>query len=86
MFENNVSPMIYAFKQLNQLHWLGFRWKKLEFKYFYHVDAWTKGCLLIVEEQRQMGTQRVQMKGVLTWLVHLALHAGTRDFCSAWLL
>jgi hypothetical protein len=30
-----------------------------------------------------MGTQRVQMKGVLPWLVRLALHAGTRDFFSA---
>jgi hypothetical protein len=30
-----------------------------------------------------MGTQRVQMKGVLSWLVRLAFRAGTRDFCSA---
>ncbi len=27
-----------------------------------------------------MGSQREQMKGVLLWLVHWALHAGTRDF------
>ncbi len=32
---------------------------------------------------RWMGTQRVQMKGVLTWLVHWACLAGTSDFCSA---
>ncbi len=30
-----------------------------------------------------MGTQRVQKKGVLPWLVRWALHAGTRDFCPA---
>jgi hypothetical protein len=30
-----------------------------------------------------MGTQRVQVKGVLPWLVHRALHTGTRDFCPA---
>jgi len=30
-----------------------------------------------------MGTQRVQIKGVLPWLVHWAFHAGTRDFCPA---
>ncbi len=30
-----------------------------------------------------MGTQRVQMKGVLPWLVRWACHASTRDFCSA---
>jgi hypothetical protein len=30
-----------------------------------------------------MGTQRVQVDGVLPWLVHWACRAGTRDFCSA---
>jgi hypothetical protein len=30
-----------------------------------------------------MMTQRVQMKGVLSWLVRWALRAGTRDFCPA---
>ncbi len=30
-----------------------------------------------------MGTQRVQVKGVLPWLIHWACRAGTRDFCSA---
>jgi hypothetical protein len=30
-----------------------------------------------------MGTQRVQMKGVLPLLVRLACFAGVRDFCSA---
>ncbi len=30
-----------------------------------------------------MGTQGVQMKGVLPWLVCWALRAGTRDFCPA---
>jgi hypothetical protein len=30
-----------------------------------------------------MGTQRVQMKGGLPWLVRLALRAGTKDFCPA---
>jgi hypothetical protein len=30
-----------------------------------------------------MGTQRVQMKGVLPWLVRWACRAGTRDFCPA---
>jgi hypothetical protein len=32
---------------------------------------------------RWMGTQRVQMKGVLPWLVRWAFRAGTRDFWSA---
>ncbi len=32
---------------------------------------------------RWMGTRRVQMKGVLTWLVRWACRAGPRDFCSA---
>jgi hypothetical protein len=30
-----------------------------------------------------METQRVQMKGVLTWLVHWACRAGTKDICSS---
>jgi hypothetical protein len=30
-----------------------------------------------------MGTQRVQMKGALPWLVRWACRAGTRDFSSA---
>jgi hypothetical protein len=30
-----------------------------------------------------MGTQRGQMKGVLSWLVHWACRASARDFCSA---
>ncbi len=30
-----------------------------------------------------MGTQRVQMKGVLHWLVRWAYRDGTRDFCPA---
>ncbi len=30
-----------------------------------------------------MGTQRVQMKGLLPWLVRWASRAGTRDFCSS---
>jgi hypothetical protein len=29
------------------------------------------------------GDSRVQMKGILLWLVHWACHAGTSDFCSA---
>ncbi len=32
---------------------------------------------------RHMGNQRVQMKGVLPWLVRWACRAGTRDFCPA---
>jgi hypothetical protein len=32
---------------------------------------------------RQMGTQRVQMKGILPCLVCWALRAGKRDFCAA---
>ncbi len=34
-------------------------------------------------ELRWMGTQRVQMKGVLLWLVCWACRASTKDFCSA---
>ncbi len=30
-----------------------------------------------------MGTRRVQIKGVLPWLVPWACRASTRDFCSA---
>ncbi len=30
-----------------------------------------------------MGTQRVQMKEALPWLVRWACHDGTRDFCPA---
>ncbi len=30
-----------------------------------------------------IGTRRVQMKAVLSWLVRWASRAGTRDFCSA---
>ncbi len=30
-----------------------------------------------------MRTQRVQIKGVLPWLVRWACRNGTRDFCSA---
>jgi hypothetical protein len=32
---------------------------------------------------RLLGTQRVQMTGLLPWLVRWACRAGTRDFCSA---
>ncbi len=32
---------------------------------------------------RWMGTQRVQIKGLLLWLVRFACRAGRRDFCSA---
>jgi hypothetical protein len=32
---------------------------------------------------RLVGTQRVQMKGVLPWLVRWACRAGTRYFCAA---
>ncbi len=32
---------------------------------------------------RWMGTQRVQLKGILPWLVRWACRAGTRDFFSA---
>ncbi len=39
--------------------------------------------LLNVETVRQMGTQQVHMKGVLSWLVHWARCASTRDFCPA---
>ncbi len=40
--------------------------------------------LLTVEtEANGEGTQSVQMKGVLLWLVYWALHAGARDFCPA---
>jgi hypothetical protein len=31
----------------------------------------------------QMGTKRVQMKGVLRWLFRWALHVGTQDFWPA---
>jgi hypothetical protein len=31
-----------------------------------------------------MGTQRGQIKGVLSWLVRWASREGTRGFCSAW--
>ncbi len=34
---------------------------------------------------RQMGTQRVHIKGVLTWLVRWARRAGTIDFCPFFL-
>ncbi len=37
-------------------------------------------CLLL--KLRRMGTQRGQMKGVLSWPVPWACRAGTRDFCS----
>jgi hypothetical protein len=30
-----------------------------------------------------MGTQRVEVKGVIPWLFHWACRAGTRDYCSA---
>jgi hypothetical protein len=30
-----------------------------------------------------MGTQEVQLKGILPWLVRWARRAGTRDFCPA---
>jgi hypothetical protein len=38
---------------------------------------------LLTVELRQMGTQSVQMKGVLHWLVCWALQEGTKDFCPA---
>ncbi len=39
-----------------------------------------------LQKLRWMGTQRVQMKGVLPWLVCWACRAGTRDFVQSWLL
>ncbi len=38
--------------------------------------------LLTVKKLRGMGTQRVQMKGILPWLVHLACRAISRNFSS----
>ncbi len=38
-------------------------------------------CWLLI--LRGMGTWRVQMKGVLPWVVRWACSAGTRNFCSA---
>jgi hypothetical protein len=38
---------------------------------------------LLTVDIEGMGTQRVQMKGVLPWLVRWACRAGTRAFCSA---
>jgi hypothetical protein len=32
---------------------------------------------------RKIGTQRVQLKGILPRLVRWALHVGTREFCPA---
>ncbi len=34
-------------------------------------------------KQRWIGAQRVQMKGVLPWLVRWTCRTGTRDFCPA---
>jgi hypothetical protein len=31
-----------------------------------------------------MGTQGVQLKGVLPWVVRWACRAGTRNFCPIW--
>ncbi len=42
-----------------------------------------EGPLLTVATEVKMGTQRVQMKGVLPWLVCWARRAGTRDFYPA---
>ncbi len=38
---------------------------------------------LLTVENKVMGTQRVQMKGVLPWLVGWACNAGASDFCPA---
>jgi hypothetical protein len=42
-----------------------------------------RGGLCGVLKLRQIGTQRVQMKGVLPLLFSLALHAGIKEFCPA---
>ncbi len=40
----------------------------------------------VVTSMDDFGTQRGEVKGVLSWLVRLACRAGTKDFCCAWLL
>ncbi len=39
--------------------------------------------LLTIDNLCEWVLERVQMKGVLSWLVRWACHAGTRDFCLA---
>ncbi len=43
-------------------------------------EGWPRYSLL---KLRWMGTQRVQMKGILLWLVRWAYRAGTKYFCPA---
>ncbi len=52
--------------------------------YFPNQRDYREGWPLLTVELRRTGTQRGQMKGVLSWLVRWACRAGTRDFCSAW--
>ncbi len=42
-----------------------------------------EGWPLLTVETEVIGTQRVQLKRVLPWVVHWACRAVTRDFCSA---
>ncbi len=43
----------------------------------------TEGWPLLTVETEVMGTQEVQWKGILPWLVRWARRAVTRDFCPA---
>jgi hypothetical protein len=51
----------------------------LIYKLLYKPEEWP----LLGVETEVNGVQRVQMKGVLPWLVRWACRAGTREFCSA---
>ncbi len=63
-----------------------------------HVSLWfyvhnsISGCYVLLRETRegpadwklkQLGSQRVHLNRVLTWLVRWSCRAGTRDFCPA---
>jgi hypothetical protein len=49
----------------------------------YHYQILERGGPFWLLKLRWMGTQRGQIKGVLSWLVRWATRASTRDFCSA---
>ncbi len=48
----------------------------------YRPERLEKGGLCWLLTLMWMGTQRIQMKGVLPWLVHWACRGGTRDFLT----
>jgi hypothetical protein len=71
----NLSDTLYAMSSMDLRSRYIRKFGRVPLHLNYKLLGWNWG--------ESIGTQRGQMKGVLSWLVRWACRAGTRDFCSA---